>query len=54
MKKKNSIFSIKGKTVIITGSNSGIGFVLAKDIKKMGAKIIRIDKRFDKNLKNDD
>ena len=54
MKKKNSIFSIKGKTVIITGSNSGIGFVLAKDIKKMGAKIIRIDKRFDKNLKTDD
>jgi len=31
---------MKGKTIIITGANSGIGFIAAKELSKMGANVI--------------
>ncbi len=52
--RENNIFSINKKKIVIAGSNSGIGFDLAKNMKKMGAKVIRIDKKFDRNLNTDD
>ena len=42
------MFNIQGKNIIITGSGSGIGLQLAKEIKKAGANVIRIDKSFSK------
>lgn len=44
----NKIFSIKGKKCVITGGSGGIGFTLAKLLKKNGAKVIIIDKKIKK------
>ena len=35
-----SLFSLEGKTALITGSSQGIGFALAKGIYNAGANII--------------
>ena len=40
------IFNIKNKVIIVTGSNSGIGQVIARFLANYGAKVIRIDKSF--------
>ena len=50
----NDLFSIKDKVIVITGSNQGIGEILAKNMQKKGAIIYRIDKRFSKTKKKDD
>jgi len=42
--KLNQLFSIKGKTVVITGSGSGIGFELAKGFIINGAHVIGISR----------
>lgn len=34
------MFSVKGKTALITGSTSGLGFVFAKSLAQNGAKVI--------------
>ncbi len=44
----------KNKYVIITGSNSGNGLAIAKAFLNLGAKVIRIDKKFTSNLKTKD
>ena len=36
----NRIFSVEEKTVLITGSSRGIGFVLARAFASLGAKVI--------------
>ena len=36
-------FKFKNKTVIVTGSNSGNGYAIAKAYSKLQAKVIRID-----------
>lgn len=44
------IFDIKNKVIIVTGSNSGIGKLIAKFLLEYGSKVVRIDKSF---LKDD-
>lgn len=36
----NEQFSLKGKTALVTGSNRGLGFIIARGLGKAGAKII--------------
>lgn len=36
----NNLFSVKGKTALITGSTAGLGFVFAKSLAQQGAKVI--------------
>ncbi|MEH7444947.1 SDR family NAD(P)-dependent oxidoreductase [Bacillus sp. JJ1122] len=40
--------NLQGKTVIITGANSGIGFEAAKDIAKKGAHVIMAARNMEK------
>ena len=47
----DNLFSIRNKVVIITGSNQGIGEILAKGMEKNGAIVYRIDKKFSKSTK---
>jgi len=51
---KNNIFNLKGKNIIVTGSNRGNGFAIAKALKQFGANIIRIDKNFSNRIDSDD
>lgn len=49
------MLDITNKNIIITGSGRGIGLDLATAISRLGAKVIRIDKKFSKgNRKFDD
>jgi NAD(P)-dependent dehydrogenase (short-subunit alcohol dehydrogenase family) len=48
------IFNIKNKTIIVAGSNSGIGLEIATSLIKLKAKLIRIDKTFTTKLSSDD
>ena len=45
---------LKNKHVIVTGSNSGNGLAIAKAFIDLGAKVIRIDKKFSSKLKTED
>ena len=36
----NDQFSLEGKTALVTGSNGGLGFIIARGLGKAGAKII--------------
>ena len=47
----DNLFSIRNKVVVITGSNQGIGEILAKGMEKNGAIVYRIDKKFSKSAK---
>ncbi|MFW6290197.1 MAG: SDR family NAD(P)-dependent oxidoreductase [Mariniphaga sp.] len=46
-----SLFSLKGKTALITGSGSGIGFALAEGLAGAGAKIILNGRNEEKLIK---
>jgi len=37
---KNAVDSLKGKTVVITGANSGVGFKIAETMSYLGASVI--------------
>ncbi|HNL85309.1 MAG TPA: SDR family NAD(P)-dependent oxidoreductase [Chitinophagales bacterium] len=39
---------MKGKTVVVTGANSGIGRVTAQEIAKMGAQVVMVCRNKDK------
>ena len=47
----NDIFSVDGKTIIITGGGQGIGEFLALELSKRGANVYCIDKKFKKTKK---
>ena len=49
-----NLFSVKSKVVIVTGSNRGNGYALAKGLSELGAKVIRIDLNFDNNINSKD
>jgi gluconate 5-dehydrogenase len=36
----NNLFSLKGKTALVTGSSGGIGFVIAQGLGRAGAKVL--------------
>ena len=44
----NDIFSVAGKTIIVTGGGQGIGEFLALELSKRGANVYCIDKKFKK------
>jgi 2-deoxy-D-gluconate 3-dehydrogenase len=48
------IFDFKNKTVIVTGSNSGNGYAIAKSYSDLNANVIRIDKKFSSKLRSKD
>ena len=50
----NKIFDLSKKNIIVTGSNRGNGLAISKGLIKAGAKVIRIDKKFNTNLNSDD
>ena len=41
---KSDIFSLKGKTALVTGASYGIGFAVAKAFSEAGATIVFNDK----------
>ena len=48
----NDLFSVKDKTIVITGGGQGIGEFLALELSKRGANIFCVDKKFKKTKKN--
>ncbi len=44
----DTVFSVKGKTILITGSAQGIGFLLATGLGKRGARIVINDRESEK------
>ena len=50
----NKIFDLSKKNIIVTGSNRGNGLAITKGLIEVGAKVIRIDKEFNTDIKSDD
>ena len=48
MSSNNNLFDVNGKVVIVTGANRGNGLVISEGLAELGAKVIRVDKKFDK------
>lgn len=46
-----SIFSLEGKTALVTGGNSGIGLVMARALRQAGARIVVTGRDAAKNAK---
>ena len=46
--------NFNNKVVIVTGSNAGNGFAIAKAYSNLNAKVIRVDKNFTSKLKTID
>ena len=47
-------FNFKNKTVLVTGSNTGNGYAIAKAYSKLKANVIRVDKKFTTKMKSKD
>jgi len=47
-------FNFKNKTVLVTGSNTGNGYAIAKAYSKLKANVIRVDKKFTTKIKSKD
>ena len=45
-----NLFNIKGKTIVITGSNRGNGLAVAEGILDAGANVIRVDQMFNTEI----
>ena len=43
----NNLFDVNGKVVIVTGANRGNGLAISEALSELGAKVIRVDKKFD-------
>lgn len=43
------MFSLEGKTVLVTGANDGIGFAIGKSVAKMGGSLVIWGRRQDRN-----
>ncbi len=52
--KNTNLFDLAGRVVLVTGSNRGNGFAIAKGLNEVGAKVIRIDIAFDSKLNTED
>ena len=50
----NDIFSIKNKTIVITGAGRGIGNFLANELAKRSAIVYAVDKTFSKKNQTND
>tara|TARA_Y100000991_G_scaffold212029_1_gene195441 strand:- start:203 stop:952 length:750 start_codon:yes stop_codon:yes gene_type:complete len=50
LNKFENLFSVESKVIIITGSNRGNGLALAKGLKDLGAKVARIDLKFENDI----
>ena len=50
----NKIFDLSKKNIVVTGSNTGNGLAISKGLIESGARVIRIDKKFDTKLNSDD
>ncbi len=50
----SNLFDLVGRVALVTGSNRGNGYAIAKGLNEVGAKVIRIDIAFDSKLNTDD
>ena len=46
----SALFDIKGRVVLVTGSNLGNGLGMAQGIKDAGAVVLRLDRTFDADI----
>jgi NAD(P)-dependent dehydrogenase (short-subunit alcohol dehydrogenase family) len=53
-KEVKSIPSLNGKTIAITGTTSGTGFIAAKTVAKKGARVILLNRKSDRSKKSYD
>ena len=54
MSSNNNLFDVNGKVVIVTGANRGNGLAISEGLAELGAKVIRVDKKFDKTIGSND
>lgn len=50
----STLFDIKGRVVLVTGSNRGNGLGIAQGIRDAGATVLRLDRAFDSDIGADD